>query len=123
MFDFSWSEIVVIGVIALVAIGPKDLPKALRTAGIMVRRARSLAREFHNSIDEMIREAELDEMRKRIDETVKLQPGEPPAAAEPKIVPPAPPAPSEPAETTALEPAGHEPPAAPPDPHVAPPEP
>ncbi|HLY58293.1 MAG TPA: Sec-independent protein translocase protein TatB [Stellaceae bacterium] len=137
MFDFSWSEIVVIGVVALVAIGPKDLPKALRTAGIMVRRARSLAREFHNSIDEMIREAELDEMRKRIDETVRLQPAEPTPVAppenttEPKIAPPDPPvpiqpepaesAPPEPAPTAASEHKVAE--APPPEPHVAPPEP
>jgi len=66
MFDFGWSEIVVIGTIALVVIGPKDLPKALRTGGMLMRRVRSMAREFQNSVDDMIREAELDEIRKAV---------------------------------------------------------
>jgi sec-independent protein translocase protein TatB len=65
MFDFAWSEIAVLGVIALVVIGPKDLPKALKTAGFMVRRARMLAREFQNSVDDMIRDAELQEIREQ----------------------------------------------------------
>lgn len=63
MFDFAWSEIAVLGVIALVVIGPKDLPRALKTAGFMVRRARGMAREFQNSVDDMIRESELQEIR------------------------------------------------------------
>jgi sec-independent protein translocase protein TatB len=63
LFDFGWSEILLIGVVALVFIGPKDLPKALRVAGYWVRKARTLSREFQSSIDQMIREAELDEMR------------------------------------------------------------
>ena len=63
MFDFAWSEIAVLGVIALVVIGPKDLPKALKTAGFMVRRARMMAREFQNSVDDMIRDSELQEIR------------------------------------------------------------
>ena len=65
MFDFAWSEIAVLGVIALVVIGPKDLPKALKTAGFMVRRARGMAREFQNSVDDMIRDAELQEIREQ----------------------------------------------------------
>jgi sec-independent protein translocase protein TatB len=63
MFDFAWSEIAVLGVIALVVIGPKDLPRALKTAGFMVRRARMMAREFQNSVDDMIRESELHDIR------------------------------------------------------------
>jgi sec-independent protein translocase protein TatB len=70
MFDFGWSEIVVIGAIALVVIGPKDLPKALRTGGMLMRRARSMAREFQNSVDDMIREAELDDIRKAAESAV-----------------------------------------------------
>jgi sec-independent protein translocase protein TatB len=65
MFDFAWSEIAVLGVIALVVIGPKDLPRALKTAGFMVRRARGMAREFQNSVDDMIRDAELQEIREQ----------------------------------------------------------
>jgi sec-independent protein translocase protein TatB len=82
MFDFSWQELMVIGAVALVVIGPKDLPKALKTAGMLVRRARGMAREFQNSIDDMIREAELDDLRKatslNLDQTIRktLDPGE-----------------------------------------------
>ena len=63
LFDLGWSEILLIGVVALVFIGPKDLPKAMRVAGYWIRKARTLSREFQSSIDQMIREAELDEMR------------------------------------------------------------
>ncbi|MGD9616957.1 MAG: Sec-independent protein translocase protein TatB [Alphaproteobacteria bacterium] len=63
-FDLGWSEILVIGAVALVVIGPKELPNALRTAGYWVRKARGLSREFQGSVEQMIREAELDEVRK-----------------------------------------------------------
>jgi sec-independent protein translocase protein TatB len=66
LLDFGWSELLLIGVVALVFIGPKDLPKALRVAGFWVRKARSLSREFQSSIDQMIREAELDEVRQEL---------------------------------------------------------
>ncbi|HTV90283.1 MAG TPA: Sec-independent protein translocase protein TatB [Stellaceae bacterium] len=62
-FDIGWPELLLIGVVALVVIGPKDLPRAMRVAGFWLRKARSLSREFQNSIDQMIREAELDEVR------------------------------------------------------------
>jgi sec-independent protein translocase protein TatB len=67
MLDFSWSELVLIGAVALVVIGPKDLPKALRTAGIWVRKARTISREFQNSVEQMMREAELEEVKKQIE--------------------------------------------------------
>jgi sec-independent protein translocase protein TatB len=63
LFDLGWSEILLIGVVALVFIGPKDLPKAMRVAGYWMRKARTLSREFQSSIDQMIREAELEEVR------------------------------------------------------------
>jgi sec-independent protein translocase protein TatB len=66
LFDFGWTEILLIGTVALIFIGPKDLPKALRVAGYWVRKARTLSREFQSSIDQMIREAELDEMRQEL---------------------------------------------------------
>ena len=63
LFDIGWPELLLIGMIALIVIGPKDLPRALRVAGFWVRKARTLSREFQSSIDQMIREAELDEVR------------------------------------------------------------
>jgi len=64
MFDFSWSEILLIAVVALVVIGPKDLPRVLRTVGQWTGRARAIAREFQFQLDEMVRNSELDEVRK-----------------------------------------------------------
>ncbi len=72
MFDLGWSEIAVIAAVALVFIGPKDLPRVLRTVGLYVRKARKVASEFQSSIEEMAREAELDEIRKQIDQTVRV---------------------------------------------------
>src|ERR687885_263338 len=63
LFDIGWPELLLIGVVALVVIGPKDLPRALKVAGYWVRKARTLSREFQSSIDQMIREAELEEIR------------------------------------------------------------
>lgn len=56
----------VVAVLAIIVIGPKDLPKALRTVGQWVGKARRMAREFQGSIDEMVRESELDEVRSTI---------------------------------------------------------
>ncbi|WP_298727969.1 Sec-independent protein translocase protein TatB [uncultured Ferrovibrio sp.] len=64
MFDIAWSELGIIAVVALVVIGPRDLPKVLRTVGQWTAKARAMAREFQSGIDDMVREAELDELRK-----------------------------------------------------------
>src|SRR6267143_3466561 len=66
LLDFGWSELMLIGIVALVVIGPKDLPKALRVAGFWVRKARTLSREFQSSVEQMVREAELDEVRDQL---------------------------------------------------------
>jgi sec-independent protein translocase protein TatB len=71
-FDIGWPEFLLIGVVALVVIGPKDLPRALRIAGFWVRKARTLSREFQSSIDQMIREAELDEVREELKKATEL---------------------------------------------------
>lgn len=63
LFDIGWPELMLIGAIALLVIGPKDLPRALRVAGYWVRRARTMSREFQSSVEQMIREAELHEVR------------------------------------------------------------
>ena len=67
MFDIGWTEMAVIALLALIVIGPKDLPKVLRTMGQWVRKARSLTREFQSGLDDMIRESELDEAKKVIE--------------------------------------------------------
>jgi sec-independent protein translocase protein TatB len=72
LLDFGWSELMLIGVVALIVIGPKDLPKALRVAGFWVRKARTLSREFQSSIEQMVREAELDEMRQELKKATEI---------------------------------------------------
>jgi sec-independent protein translocase protein TatB len=66
MFDFAWTEIALIGVVALVAIGPKDMPGAIKAVAEMVKKARRMAGEFQTHVDEMVREANLDEVRSQI---------------------------------------------------------
>jgi sec-independent protein translocase protein TatB len=72
MFDFAWSELALIAVVALVVIGPKDLPRVMRTVGLWVGKARTIAREFQSSLDQMMREAELDEMRKQVEQATNV---------------------------------------------------
>jgi len=72
LFDLGMSELLVIGVVALIVIGPKDLPKALRIAGFWVKKARTLSREFQSSVEQMIREAELDEMRQELKKATEI---------------------------------------------------
>lgn len=66
MLDMSWGEIMVIGAVALIVIGPKDLPKALRTVGQVTGKLRRMAAEFQGQFNEAIREAELDEVKKQL---------------------------------------------------------
>lgn len=74
MFDIGWSELVIIAVVALVVIGPKELPATLRTIGKMTTRARKVAGEFRAQFDEAMREAELDDVRQTISDAQKLNP-------------------------------------------------
>ncbi len=63
MFDFAWSEIALVGVLALVLIGPKDLPIAMKAVSQTIKKARRMAGEFQTHVDEMVREADLHEVR------------------------------------------------------------
>ena len=108
MFDVGFDEMLVIAVIAIVVIGPKDLPRALRTLGQWVAKVRRVSGHFRSGIETMIREAELEEMerkwREQNEAIMKAHPqaGEaPPAAsaeagalAQPEDQPPASPSPS-----------------------------
>ena len=67
MFDIGWSEMAVIMLVALVVIGPKDLPRLARTLGQWVAKGRSMAREFQRSLEDMAREAELDDVKREIE--------------------------------------------------------
>lgn len=68
MFEIGWSELLVIGVVALIAIGPKELPGVLRTAGQWMGKIRRMAAEFQGQFQEAIREAEMGDLKKEIDE-------------------------------------------------------
>ena len=67
MLDMSWGEVMLIGGVALIVIGPKDLPKALRTLGQITTKLRRMAGEFQHQFSEAIREAEIDEIRREVD--------------------------------------------------------
>src|SRR6195952_1491905 len=67
MLDFSWSHILILLIVALVVVGPKDLPRLMRIVGQWVGKARAMADEFRKSFDDMARQTELDELRKEID--------------------------------------------------------
>ena len=75
MLDLSWGELVLIGAAAVIFIGPKELPGALRTLGVFVGKARTMAREFQNNVDDMIREAELDDVKKHVQSAQNLATG------------------------------------------------
>ena len=72
MLDLGWSEMAIIAALALFVIGPKDLPKALRTLGHYGGKVRGLAREFRASIDDAMREAELDEVKNQIQSVTNM---------------------------------------------------
>ncbi len=65
--QFGFIELMVIAVVALIVVGPKDLPKLMRTCGRMVSKARRMAGEFTSAFDEMARESEVDELRKEME--------------------------------------------------------
>lgn len=64
MFDIGWSELLVIAIVALVVIGPKDLPHAFRTAGQWMAKARAMAREFQTHVDDLMRESQVDDLKR-----------------------------------------------------------
>jgi sec-independent protein translocase protein TatB len=66
MFDLAWSEIALIAVVAVVVIGPKDLPDAIRKVAQGVKKLRGMAAEFQTHADELVREAKLDDVRQQI---------------------------------------------------------
>jgi sec-independent protein translocase protein TatB len=146
MFDIGWSEMALVLLVALIVIGPKDLPRVARTMGQWVGKGRAMAREFQRALEDMAREAELDKVKSEIEKAGRtdvgktiekhIDPsGELSKAFDPKAdsgtraqgTQPAPaegaPASPEPAKTASLAPAGNgASTAAAPQPAPAPPE-
>jgi len=75
MFDIGWSELLVIGVVALIAIGPKELPGVLRMVGQWMGKARRMASEFQGQFQEAMREAEMADLKKSFDEVKEAASG------------------------------------------------
>jgi sec-independent protein translocase protein TatB len=97
MFDIGWSELLVIAVVAIVVVGPKELPKLMRSFGFYAGKLRRAATEFRRQFDEAMREAELEEVKQAIEsvrtETRALDdkaPLERPLMVEKPATPPAP---------------------------------
>lgn len=74
MFDIGWAEMGVVAVIALLVIGPKELPRAMRQAAHWFGKAKGLAREFQSGLDDIVREADLDDARKALNATRDFNP-------------------------------------------------
>ena len=74
MFDIGWQELTLVIVVAIIVIGPRELPGTLRTIGKFVRKMKSMAREFQGQMDEMAREADLDDVRKQVSQARNLNP-------------------------------------------------
>ncbi|MBB4631842.1 Sec-independent protein translocase protein TatB [Sphingosinicella soli] len=110
MFDVGAPELLVIAIVALLVVGPKDLPRLLRTVGNWIGKARATARHFRTGVDAMIREAEMEDMQKQWEMQNAAIMKAHPAGAE---APSAPDAPSQHGEAAA---AGAPPPETAPDP-------
>ena len=74
MFDIGWTEMLVIAVVMIVVVGPKDLPKMLRTFGKTTAKLRSMAGDFQKQFNEALKEAELDDVKKSVDSLRGLNP-------------------------------------------------
>ena len=68
MFDIGWQELFIVGLLAVIVMGPKELPRALRTVTGLVRKARSMAGEFQRGLDDMVREADLEDIKKQMED-------------------------------------------------------
>ena len=75
MFSFGWSEILLIGIIVVVVIGPKDLPKFMKQIGLLVRNIRKISTDFKSSLNEIAEETEIKELAKSVKEVQKIKDG------------------------------------------------
>ena len=74
MLDVGWTELVVIAVVLIIVVGPKDLPPMLRTFGRMMTKMRGMANDFRQQFDEALKEADLDDVRQTLSDAQKLNP-------------------------------------------------
>ena len=72
MFDIGWQELFIVAVLGIIIIGPKDLPRAIRAVSGLVRKARGLARDFQDGVDDVIREAELDDVKEQVEKVSRF---------------------------------------------------
>ena len=72
MFDIGWQELFLIGLVTILVVGPKEIPRVLRTVVAAVRKVRGLANDFQRGIDELARETELDEIRRDLEKGATL---------------------------------------------------
>jgi len=66
MFDIGWQELFILAVLAIIVVGPKDLPRVISTITKWIRKARSMARDLQDGLDDVAREAELDDLKKEL---------------------------------------------------------
>lgn len=74
MFDIGWSELLVVAIVAIIVVGPKDLPRMLRAFGRIMGQVRRTANEFRSQFDEALRDAELDEARRSVEGIGRIDP-------------------------------------------------
>lgn len=72
MFDLGWQELLVIALVAIIVISPKELPQAIRAVTQFARQLRGLSREFRSGVSELVREAELDELRRQVEKAGRI---------------------------------------------------
>ena len=72
MPDIGWQELFLIGLVTIIVVGPKEIPRVLRTVSQWMRKIRSMAREFQSGVDDLAREADLDDFRKELAEAKEL---------------------------------------------------
>ena len=77
MFEVGWTEMLVIAVVMIVVVGPKDLPQMLRTFGRTTAKLRAMAGDFQKQFNEALKEAELDDVKKSVDDAAQPQSGQP----------------------------------------------
>jgi len=69
MLDIGWPELLIVALVTIIVVGPKELPRVLRTVTQLMRKVRAMAGEFQSGIDDLAREAELDDLKKSIEKT------------------------------------------------------